>query len=255
MSRTSGALLVEKDGPVRIVTMNRPDQRNAVNEELHLALAQVWSEIASDADARVVVLTGAGKAFSAGGDMELILKTAEDEEYRYDSMYHARRIVTEMMAFPLPVIAAVNGPAVGLGCSVAFLSDLVFASERAFFADPHVSIGLVAADGGALCWPLLTSLIHAKEFLYTGDKITAEHAEQLGMANRVVAPDDLMPQALEMARRLADQPQRALRDTKRAINIHLSRAVNPVLDFAFSAESETFSSEAFREGIRARVSQ
>jgi enoyl-CoA hydratase len=242
---TDDCLLVRHEGPVRVVTLNRPEHRNAANEELHSALSTVWGRLATDPGASVVVLTGAGRAFSAGGDMELITRTAQDEAYRYESMYHARRIVTEMMAFPLPVIAAVNGPAVGLGCSIAFLSDIVLAADTAFFADPHVSIGLVAADGGALCWPLLTSLVRAKEFLFTGDRIEAATALGLGMVNRVLSADDLLPAAMELAGRLAAQPQRALRDTKRAINIHLQRAVNPVLDFAFSAESESFAASDF----------
>jgi len=245
--------LVEARGPVRVVTLNRPEQMNAVDESLHTALSRVWSELAEDPAARVVVVTGSGRAFSAGGDMGLIRRTAEDEEYRYQSMYRARRIVTELVGFPLPVIAAVNGPAVGLGCSVAFLCDIVYAAQDAYFADPHVSIGLVAADGGVLTWPTLTSLVKAKEFLFTGDRISAQEAERLGMVNRVTAAGDLMPTAMAMAERLANQPQRALRDTKRALNIHLARAVNPVLDFAFSAEAESFGSADFLPGLPARL--
>lgn len=248
----NGSLLVEAEGPIRVITLNRPDHRNAANNELHLALSRVWGEITADSGASAVVLTGAGRAFSAGGDMELITRTAQDEDYRYESMYHARRIVTEMMAFPLPVIAAVNGPAVGLGCSIAFLSDIVYASEKAFFADPHVSIGLVAADGGALCWPLLTSLVKAKEYLFTGDRIDAETAREMGMVNRVLPPGELLTEAKALAGRLASQPQRALRDTKRALNIHLSRAVNPVLDFAFSAEAESFAASDFLSNLTRR---
>jgi enoyl-CoA hydratase len=242
-------LVVTEHGTVRRVTLSRPEVRNAVNGELHEALADVWQVLARDPGAHAVVLTGAGRAFSAGGDHEYLSRIAEDEQYRYDNMRHARRIVTEMMAFPLPVIAAVNGAAVGLGCSIAVLSDVVLLSEQAFFADPHVTIGLVAADGGALCWPLVTSLLRAKEFLFTGDRIDAATALELGFANRVVAPDDLLDEAHALAARLAEQPTQALRDTKRAINIHLQRAVSGVLDFAFAAESESFASQAFRDRL------
>ena len=242
----SECLTVDERGPIRIVTMNRPEQRNAVNEALHERLAEVWSELSADADARVVVLTGAGQAFSAGGDMGFLRRTSDDAAFRYRNMQQARRIVTEMIAFPLPVIAAVNGPAVGLGCSIAFLSDVIFSARSAFFVDPHVSIGLVAADGGALAWPLLTSLVNAKEYLLTGDRIDADTAYRLGMVNHVVADDEVLSEAIALGERLAAQPTQALRDTKRAINIHLSRAVSAVIDFAFSAEAETFTTSEFR---------
>lgn len=242
-------LTVSAHGPVRRITMDRPESLNAVNAELHESLSNVWHAIAADPEARSVVITGAGKAFSAGGDRRFLERIAEDAQWRYENMRQARRIVQEMIAFPLPVIAAVNGPAVGLGCSVALLSDLVMMSDSAFFADPHVTIGLVAADGGALCWPLLTSLIRAKEYLFTGDRIDARSALELGFANRVVAPDVLLETAHGLADRLAAQPAQALRDTKRAVNIHLQRAVGAVLDFAFSAEAETFTTAEFRDRL------
>src|SRR5690606_1016900 len=132
------------------------------------------------------------------------------------------------------------------GCSLAVMSDIVLISERAFFADPHVSIGLVAADGGALAWPLMMSMLKAKEYLFTGDRIDASRAVEFGLANRAVAPESLMSEALALGERLAGQPQRALRDTKRALNLHVSASVHAVLDFALSAESETFALDEFR---------
>src|SRR5579885_772596 len=193
--------------------MNRPDRMNAVNAALHQSLAEVWSTLAADQEVRVVILTGAGDAFSAGGDMEFLERVASDEEFRYATMAEARRIVTEMMSFPKPIVAAVNGPAVGLGCSLAVLSDIVLMSDQAFYADPHVSLGVVAADGGALAWPLMMSLLRAKEYLFTGERIVPALAVELGLANRVVAAADLHAEANALAERLAAQPQRALRDT------------------------------------------
>jgi enoyl-CoA hydratase len=251
-SQMPDCLRIDNVETTRVVTFNRPERRNAVDHELHEALAGLWSRLEADPQARAVVLTGAGEAFSAGGDLDYLRRTAEDEEFRYRNMRQARRIVTEMIDFPLPVIAAVNGPAVGLGCSVALLSDVVFAARSASFIDPHVSIGLVAGDGGALAWPLLTSLLHAKEYLLTGDRIDAETAARLGMVNHVVDDADLMPQALALAERFGRQPQQALRDTKRALNIHLRRAVDAVIDFAFAAEAETFTSDEFRTRLQSR---
>jgi len=239
-------LRIEGVGPVRTVVLNRPDRLNAVDEDLHRALGAVWRTLALDEEVRAVVLTGAGRAFSAGGDTDYLTRVAEDPEYRYSTMAEARRIVTEMLAFPKPIIAAVNGPAVGLGCSLAVLADVVFMSERAFFADPHVSLGVVAADGGVLAWPLMMSILRAKEYLLTGDRIDAATAERIGLANHVVAPEVVLERAHELAERLAAQPQQALRDTKRALNLHMSRAVATVLDFAFAAESETFALPEFR---------
>lgn len=242
-------LVVEGEGPVRTVVMNRPERMNAVNAELHHALAEVWGSLRADHNVHVVVLTGAGGAFSAGGDVEFLSRVAADEAFRYDTMAEARRIVMEMATFPKPVIAAVNGPAVGLGCSLAVLCDVVMMSSEAFVADPHVSLGVVAADGGALVWPLMMSLLRAKEFLFTGDRIDAEAALRIGLANQVVPHDELMPRAYALADRLAAQPQRALRDTKRAVNLHLIRAVEAVIDFAFASESETFALPEFRNRL------
>ena len=231
---------VEADGPVRIVTLNRPDVYNAVNAGLHTGLATVWKQLAADPGARAVVLTGAGKAFSAGGDMSWFVKIQEDHELRYAMMREARELVVEILHCPLPVVAAVNGPAVGLGCSLAVLCDVVLIAEHAYLADPHVAIGLVAGDGGALLWPLLMGPLRAKELLFTGDRIDAEDCVRLGLANRVVAGDKLREEALAFAHRLAGLPVRALQDTKRAVNLHLEQAMSSVLNFALAAESECF---------------
>jgi enoyl-CoA hydratase len=244
-------LLIEGDGPVRTVTMNRPLRLNAVNEELHQALATVWSELRDDTTTRAVVLTGAGKAFSAGGDMDYLTKVSTDPAFRYRTMAEARRIVTEMLNFPKPIIAAVNGPAVGLGCSLAVLADVVYMSDRAFMADPHVSLGVVAADGGVLSWPLMMSMLQAKEYLLTGDRIDAPTAERLGLANHVVTPHRLLPVAYDLAERLARQPQQALWDTKRALNMHMGAAIARVIDFAFASESETFALPQFQASLQA----
>lgn len=175
-------LSVSTDGPVRIVTINRETDLNSVNEKLHWALANVWRQLAADKDAKVVVLTGAGRAFSAGGDLGWITTFLDDPVARDESIREGAQIIEEMLRFPLPVIAAVNGPAVGLGCSVALLCDILLISEDAYLADPHVSVGLVAGDGGAALWPLLTPIMRSREFLYTGDRIDAGKAVELGLA-------------------------------------------------------------------------
>src|SRR5262249_1036565 len=155
----------------------------------------VWGELAQQPDIRVVVLTGAGKGFCAGGDMEMSRAAVESEADRARAVSEARLIVKSMVEFTIPIVAAVNVPATGLGFSVALFSDIVLISDRAWVSDPHVTVGLVAADGGVLAWPLMTSLLTAKEYLLTGDRIDAPTAVRLGLANRVVGHDDLLTEA------------------------------------------------------------
>jgi enoyl-CoA hydratase len=226
---------VTTDGSVRVVTLNRPAELNAVNASLHHRLSTIWREIADDHEARSVVLTGAGTAFSAGGDFEFMAQ-AQDSDKRWRIMEEGRRIIEEMLHFPLPVVAAVNGPAVGLGASLAVMSDLVLIADTAHIADPHVLVGLVAGDGGVATWPAHVSLLHAKEFLFLGDKIRPERAVAMGLANRVVEACELHTEALALARRLAELPQHALRDTKRALNLVLEQNLAATRNYALAAE-------------------
>src|SRR6185436_12216954 len=162
---------VKADGPLRIITLNRPDALNAVNDALHVGLAKIWDALNEDADARAAVITDAGRAFSAGGEFNYLDELRGNEALRQKTIKHGRDIVIGMVRCRIPVIAAVNGPAVGLGCSLAALSDVVYVAETAHFADPHVQIGLVAADGGPLVWGSQISLLQAKEFALTGVRI------------------------------------------------------------------------------------
>jgi enoyl-CoA hydratase len=242
MTSSEPILTVEKDGFVRIVTLNKPDSLNAMSDDLHNALASVWQELSGDWDARAVVLTGAGRAFSAGGDVNGFLETARNPDHRRSGFREAGRMVSEMLRFHLPIVAAVNGPAVGLGASVAVMADIVYMAESAFMSDPHVAMGLVAGDGGAVTWPAMMSILKAKEYLFTGDRILAADALELGLANRVLPDEELMPAAIAYAQRLAELPPQALQDTKRAINLHLTAAASRVMPYALAAEELSFSS-------------
>ncbi|OHV04850.1 enoyl-CoA hydratase/isomerase family protein [Mycobacterium talmoniae] len=234
---------VRADGPLRIITLNRPDALNAVNDALHTGLAQLWSRLDEDRDARAAVLTGAGRAFSAGGDFAYLDELRRDDDLRAKTIAHGREIVLGMARCRTPVIAAVNGPAVGLGCSLVALSDIVYMAEGAYLADPHVQVGLVAADGGPLTWPLQMSLLLAKEYALTGARIGAERAATLGLANHVVA--DPLAEAIACAKRIAELPRQAVESTKRLLNIHLERAVLATLDFANMAEDQSFQTDDF----------
>ena len=235
---------VRADGPLRIITLNRPDDLNAVNDNLHVGLARLWQRLTDDPTARAAVITGAGRAFSAGGDFAYLAELAEDADLRAKTIRDGREIVLGMARCRIPVVAAVNGPAVGLGCSLVALSDIVYIAKDAFLADPHVQVGLVAADGGPLTWPLHISLMLAKEYALTGTKIRAERAVELGLANHVA--EDPVAEATACAKRILELPQQAVESTKRLLNIHLERAVLASLDYALSAESQSFLTEDFR---------
>ena len=184
------ALLVEKVGAVHVVRINRPEAFNAVDESVHHAFATIWRTLAADDDVRAVVTTGVGKAFSAGGDMVMFGRLIEDPVARQFQIHEARTVFLEVIGFPKPLVSAVNGPAVGLGCSLALLSDFMVMGESSFLSDPHVAVGLVAGDGGAAMLPLLIGLMKAKEYVLLGDRITAADAEKLNLVTKVVSDDD-----------------------------------------------------------------
>ena len=239
-------LMIEQDGPVTIVTINNPTMKNAFVENLHISMREVWDHLAADRSIRSVVLTGAGSAFSAGGYIPDFLLDYDDPIRRTQSLRGARLLLDAMARFPKPLVAAVNGPAIGLGCSVAVSSDIVFIAEDAYMSDPHVNIGLVAGDGGAVSWPLMMSILKAKYYLLTGERIPAAECVDLGLANKVFPQDDLMPAAMELAHKLASQPRQAVEETKRALNLHMQAAIQLVAPFAFAAESESFATEDVR---------
>ena len=236
---------VEADGALRIIRLNRPDALNAVNDDLHCALAALWPRLNEDPGARAAVLTGNGRAFSAGGDFAYLKEIMNDPALRRKTILHGREIVLGMVRCRIPVVAAVNGPAVGLGCSLVALSDIVYMAETAYLADPHVQVGLVAADGGPLTWPLQISVLQAKEYALTGARISAERAVEMGLANHVVA--DPLSEAIACAKKIMELPQQAVESTKRMLNMHIERAVLNTLDYANAAEDQSFQTEDFRQ--------
>jgi enoyl-CoA hydratase/carnithine racemase len=239
-------IAVANDGAVRVVTLNEPDTLNAFSEQMHVSFLALWEQVAADSEARALVLTGAGRAFSAGGSFEDFERRRVDVDFRDKSMRQAREIVEAMIDCPLPVVAAVNGPAVGLGCSITTLCDIVFIADTAFLADPHVSVALVAGDGGAVTWPAHTSLLKAKQFMLTGDRIPAADAVAMGLANFVVPKDDLLDAALAFAHRLADQPPQAVRETKRILNEQLRANAERALVAGLEAELASHDTPEYR---------
>ena len=247
--QSDAAVLVEAHGPVRLVTLNRPAALNAADAFLHGSLATIWRSLDADRDVRAIVLTGAGSAFSAGGDLDLLEKMTEDRSLRSDIMAEAAEIVRSMIAVRVPIVAAVNGPAVGLGCSLASMCDVVIIEEHAYFSDPHVALGLVAADGAVFTWPLLTSMLRAKEYILLGERISADAAVQLGLANRVVSTGRSVEDALALGQRLSELPPQAVRGTKTILNNALAHAVQQNLALALEMETESFDQAEFRRNL------
>ncbi|GAB1814860.1 enoyl-CoA hydratase-related protein [Mycobacterium sp. MUNTM1] len=243
------ALLVEKRGNVHVVSINRPEAFNAVNEDMHHAFATIWRTLNKDDDVRVVVTTGVGKAFSAGGDMVMFGRLIEDAVARQVQIAEARTVFLEVINFPKPLVSAVNGPAVGLGCSIALLSDFLVMGESSYLSDPHVAVGLVAGDGGAAMLPLLIGMMKAKEYVLLGDRITPAIAEKLNLVTKVAGDDAVLDEALALGERLAALPPQALRASKVALNMHLSRAAQGILEYALAEEFTSFSTPEFNERV------
>jgi enoyl-CoA hydratase/carnithine racemase len=230
---------VRRDGAVRIVTLNQPDSLNAFTEDLHEQFVSLWADVERDEACRAIVLTGAGKTFSAGGSYDDFEGRRVDPARRRRSLRLARRLADEMIEVAVPVVAAVNGPAVGLGATVATLCDIVFMAERAWMADTHVSVALVAGDGGAVTWPAHTSLLRAKQYLLTGDRLSAEEAVAIGLANFVVPGDRVVDEATAFAQRLAALPAQAVQETKAILNQHLRANAVRALGYGLATESQS----------------
>lgn len=238
---------VRADGAVRIVTLNEPDTLNAFSESLHEQFVELWGDIEHDDACRAVVLTGAGRAFSAGGSYEDFEHRRVDLAARRYSLRLARRLADEMIDVAVPVVAAVNGPAVGLGCTVVTLCDIVFMADTAFLSDTHVAVALVAGDGGAVTWPAHTSLLRAKQYLLTGDRLGAAEAVELGLANFAVPADQLLDDALAYAHRLAALPPQAVQETKAILNQHLRANAVRALGYGLATESQSHEQPEYRE--------
>lgn len=238
------------------VTLDRPERRNAISPEMHEELTPLFRRIAEDREVRVVVLTGAGdKAFCVGADFGGMQDNLDQgyEDGMPELMIGSTALVRAQLAVPQPVIAAINGDAIGLGATMALFCDITYMAAEARLADPHVNAGLVAGDGGAILWPLLMGLNRGKEFLLTGDIMDAAEADRLGLVNHVVPRAELRDAAAAMARRLADGPQVAIQFNKRLANAELVDRVNRLIDASLAMEAITFSTADHREAVRSFI--
>lgn len=237
-----------RDG-VLWASLHRPERLNAFDAQLHRDVTLFLERVSTDQDTEVLVLNGTGEAFSAGGDLRWFQNMSEPE---LEALFHeARRIVYGLLAIEQPVVASARGPVVGLGATIAMMSDFLVAADDAIFSDPHVQIGVVAGDGGAAIWPLLCGLGRAKRYLMLGDQIAAEEAERIGLVDWVVPVDDLREQTEAVATRLRNGPLQAIRGTKKALNKHLERAITDTLDLSLAVEKACFRSRDHREAVGA----
>jgi len=249
-------LVVERDGAVLRCTFNRPDRRNAVDDVMHQELVAFFQALSLDEEVRVVVLTGAGAAFCAGGDIGHMDDQFEKHDEGHRGLFRdGANLVDAILRVRPPIIAQVNGDAIGLGASLAVLSDIIYMGASARLGDPHVKAGLVPGDGGLIAWPLLLPLNLAKELLFTGRLISAEEAGRLGVANRVVADDDLASEVEELANKLAALPQHALQFTKRVLNKILSERATYAIDLGLAFEAVTLGTEDHQAAVSAFVAR
>ena len=240
---------------IATVTMNRPQVLNGLHPEAHAEMERVWGELGENDAVRVAILTGAGRAFSAGGDLKDIQERLALDPAGGSGISPAagRRIVYNLLDFEKPLIAAVNGHAIGLGATLALLCDMSIMSTRAVLGDPHVGIGVVPGDGGLAVWTLLAGPNRAKEFLMLGTMVAADDALRLGLVNRVVEPEQVLPTALEIAERLARGPQAALRGTKVSINNWIKAQLSSLFEVGLAAELLSMAHPDFAEGVAATL--
>lgn len=243
--------LVERpeDGILKL-TFNKPERFNAVDAAGHTQLTYIWREIDSDPTVRAVVVTGAGNAFSAGGDFQLIEELMEDQNERMRTWKEARDLVYNIINCDKVIISAINGPAVGAGLVVALLADISIAARSAKIMDGHTRLGVAAGDAACIIWPLLCGMAKAKYHLLTCRPVNGEEAERIGLVSLCVDDDALQETAMETARELAGGAQSAIRWTKYSLNNWL-RMAGPTFDTSTALEMLGFAGDEVREGLAA----
>lgn len=240
----------KREGKVLTVTLNRPDVLNAVNGDLHTELSHVFYDVATD-PADIIVLTGAGRAFCAGGDIDW-MQSGVDDPLGFDSVvFEAKKIIFGLLDCEKPIICRLNGDAVGLGATIALFCDIIIASDSARIGDPHVSVGLVAGDGGAVIWPQLIGYARAKEYLMTGKLMHAEDAVAMGLINHAVPAGELDEATDRMATRLANGAAQAIRWTKVSVNVGLKQLAHSIMDTSLAYESLSNRSKDHQEAVNA----
>lgn len=242
-------------GRVLTVTMNRPEVKNAANVRMHNELSTVFADVARDPDCDVIVLTGAGDAFSSGGDIRAMQEKIDDHTKWVDTVNEARSLFYGMLDLDKPLIARVNGAATGLGATLAVYADIAIAAESAVIGDPHVKVGLAAGDGGALMWPMLVGFQKAKELLFLGDNLSAQEAARIGLVTYCVPDAELDAKVDALADRLASGAKLAIGLTKRSINHTIRMLAQGTMENGFLLETLSHLSRDHAEAVDAFASR
>jgi enoyl-CoA hydratase len=239
-----------RDNGVLLVTLNRPEKYNATDEAMHTELATVWRDVSADPDTRVAVVTGAGKAFSAGGDLEMVQRMAGDHDRVTHMLSEMSDLVYNIVNCEKPIVSAINGVAVGAGLVVALLADVAICAEDAKLGDGHVKLGVAAGDHAAIIWQLLAGMAKARYYLLTGEMLTGAEAERIGMVAKALPREQVLDEALSVAGTLATNAQQAVRWTKRSLNNWLKQA-GPIFEASAAYEMLGFMGPDVLEGAAA----
>ena len=224
---------------ILLVLLDRPEQLNATDAVMHAELARVWRDIADDTSSRAVVLAGRGRAFCAGGDLDLIAEQVGNFDLVVQTMEEVTAIVRGILDCPKPIVSAVHGTAYGAGLALALLADISVVAEDAKLSDGHVRVGLAAGDHAVLLWPLLCGMAKAKYHLLTGAPLDGREAERIGLVSRCVPEDQVLPEALDIAERLAHSSPTAVRWTRSTLN-HWYRSAMPAFEASLALEALGF---------------
>jgi enoyl-CoA hydratase len=230
------------------ITMNNPGRLNSADEVMHGELAEIWRDLDADPTVSVAILTGAGRAFSAGGDFDMIAKIIDDFPTRARNWKEARDIVYNVINCSKPVVSAIRGPAVGAGLVCGLLADISIVAKEARIIDGHTRLGVAAGDHAAIIWPLLCGMAKAKYYLLLCDPVSGAEAERIGLVSLAVEDAELDGKAVEIATRLAEGAPHAIRWTKYALNNWL-RMMGPTFDGSLALEFLGFSSPDVKEGL------
>ena len=235
---------------VLLITINRPEKYNATDAELHGQLARVWRDVSADPETRVAVVTGAGKAFSAGGDLSMVTDIAGNHDRVAHMLSEMSDMVYNIINCEKPIVSAINGVAVGAGSVVALLADISICAKDARIGDGHVKLGVAAGDHAAILWPLLAGMAKARYYLLTGEMILGEEAERIGMVSKALPREEVLSEAMRVAGDLARGSQLSIRLTKRALNGWLRNA-GAIFDQSAAYEMLCFMGEDVLEGVAA----
>lgn len=245
-------LRVSHEGRTLTVALHNPERMNASTPEMHSALTKIWDDVNDDPDVHLVIFTATGdRAFSAGGDPAMMQRMIDEKEHWWQTVPEAKRIVFRMLECEKPIIARVQGHAIGFGATLALCADLIVAVETVKFGDPHVQAGLVCGDGGALLWAQHVGYAKAKEFLFTGDLLTAKEAAEIGLINYAVPREELDAKVAELAGKILSAAPQAIRLTKNVMNLPLRQAAHATMDLGMANETISTYSEDHRAAVQA----